>query len=246
MSKNVEVLLRAKETLELFGPGGVHQNSSDARHPASVARIGGAEETEMVQRIFMLPTHEVPRVVVFYGVGRVHGAVGVCARAGQNLANQTSSSVCVVEGDFHSPSLHQYFGVDNSHGFSDAILESRPILDFVRSVPAVNLSVLSGGSRCGEAQALWKSERLRYCVAELRREFSYVLISGPPVSQKQVDAVLFGQIADGSILILESMVTRREAARTAKENLASANVKILGAVLNNHAFSIPEILYKRL
>ena len=246
MSKNVEVLLRAKETLELFGPEGIHQNSSDARHPACVAPIGGAEEAEMVQRIFMLPTHEVPRVVVFYGVGQVHGAVGVCARAGQNLANQTSSSVCVVEGDFHSPSLHQYFGVDNSHGFSDAILESRPILDFVRSVPAVNLSVLSGGSRCGEAQALWKSERLRYCVAELRREFSYVLISGPPVSQKQVDAVLFGQIADGSILILESMVTRREAARTAKENLENANVKILGAVLNNHAFSIPEILYKRL
>lgn len=246
MSKNVEVLLRAKETLELFGPEGIHQDSSDAPHPACVARIGGAEEAEMVQRIFMLPTHEVPRVVVFYGVGQVHGAVGVCARAGQNLANQTSSSVCVVEGDFHSPSLHQYFAVDNSRGFSDAILESRPILGFVRALPGVNLSVLTGGSRCSEAQALWKSERLRYCVAELRREFSYVLISGPPVSQKQVDAVLFGQIADGSILILESMVTRREAARTAKENLASANVKILGAVLNNHAFSIPEILYKRL
>ena len=133
MSKNVEVLLRAKETLELFGPGCVHQNSSDARHPASVARIGGAEETEMVQRIFMLPTHEVPRVVVFYGVGQVHGAVGVCARAGQNLANQTSSSVCIVEGDFHSPSLHQYFGVDNSRIFRcHSRIKARPRL---RSLP---------------------------------------------------------------------------------------------------------------
>lgn len=245
MSKNVEVLLRAKETIELFGPEGIPQKSSEVQNPARVARIGCAEETEMVQRIFMLPTHEVPRVVVFYGVGQVDGAGGVCARAGQNLANQTSSSVCVVEGDFHSPSLHQYFGVDNSRGFTDAILESRPILEFVHS-HGMNLSVLCGGSRCTEAQALWKSERLRYSVAELRREFSYVLISGPSVSQKQVDAVLFGQIADGSILILESMVTRREVALTAKENLASANVKILGAVLNNHAFSIPEILYKRL
>jgi len=246
MSKNVEVLLRAKETIELFGPEDVHQKSSEVRNPVRVARIGCAEEAEMVQRIFMLPTHEVPRVVVFYGVGQVDGAVGVCARAGQNLANQTSSSVCVVEGDFHSPSLHQYFGVDNSRGFTDAILESRPILDFVHALPGMNLSVLCGGSRCTEAQAVWKSERLRYSIAELRREFSYVLISGPSVSQKQVDAVLFGQIADGSILILESMVTRREVARTAKENLASANVKILGAVLNNHAFSIPETLYKRL
>jgi len=42
------------------------------------------------------------------------------------------------------------------------------------------------------------------------------------------------------------MVTRREAARTAKENLFAANVNVLGAVLNNHAFSIPETLYRRL
>jgi len=63
---------------------------------------------------------------------------------------------------------------------------------------------------------------------------------------QHVGGMLLGQIADGVILILESMVTRRETARTAKENLAAANVKILGAVLNNHTFSIPETLYRRL
>ena len=120
MSKNIEALLRVRKGPEVFGPHGIDQESSDVRHPARVAPIGCAEEAEMVQRIFMLPTDQVPRVVVFYGVGQVNGAVGVCARAGQNLANQTSSSVCVVEGDFHSPSLHQYFAVDNSRGFTDA------------------------------------------------------------------------------------------------------------------------------
>jgi Mrp family chromosome partitioning ATPase len=79
---------------------------------------------------------------------------------------------------------------------------------------------------------------------ELRTEFSYVVVYGPQLSLL-VDAMLLGQMADGVILILESMVTRRETARRAKENLAAANVKILGAVLNNHTFSIPETLYKR-
>jgi Mrp family chromosome partitioning ATPase len=94
-------------------------------------------------------------------------------------------------------------------------------------------------------QAAWNSERLRSRIAELRREFSYVLVYSPQVNQ-HVGGLLLGQIADGVILILESMVTRRETARTAKENLAAANVKILGAVLNNHTFSIPETLYRRL
>lgn len=247
MSRNLEVLLRAKETTELFGSKSAPQNGSEAQwHAKGVEAVGSAEEAELVQRVFLLPAHEAPHVVVFCGVGEIDGAGSICARAGQNLANQTGSSVCVVEGNLQSPSLHQYLGLDNSWGLSDAILESCPIRNFVHTLSGMNVSVLCGGSRCGKKQALWKSQQLRRRVAELRQEFSYVLIYGPPVGQKHVDAMLLGQIADGVVLILESMITRREAARTATENLLAANVRVLGAVLNNHTFSIPETIYKRL
>src|SRR6267143_6717301 len=246
MSKNIEVLLRAKEATALLWSKSIPQASAEVRRPSMpVDPIGRAEEVELVQRVFLLPAYEVPRVVVFCGVGQSDGAGGICARAGQNLANQTGSSVCVVEGDFHSPSLHQYLGVENSRGLTDALFESGPIREFVHCSPKTNLSVLPGGSRSGELQAAWNPERLRSRIAELRREFSYVLVYNPQVSQ-HMGGLLLGQIADGVILILESMVTRRETARTAKEDLAAANVKIIGAVLNNHTFSIPENLYKRL
>jgi hypothetical protein len=246
MSKNIEVLLRAKKTTELFGPINISQGSPEVRQPLTrVSPVGGKEEAELVQRVFLLPSFEAPHLVVFYRVGHIDKASGICARAGQNLASQTGASVCVVEGDFLSPSLHKYFDADNSQGLTDAVLESGSIRDFVQPVSGSNLSVLTGGSRCGEAHAPWKSERLRSCMTELRAEFSYVLVDGPEVGQ-HLDAMLLGQIADGVILILESNLTRRETARVVKENLAAANVKILGAVLNNHTFSIPETLYKKL
>jgi hypothetical protein len=246
MSKNIEVLLRAKETAELFGTKRISQESPEVlRPPTRVDPVGSEEEAELVQRVFLLSAFEPPRVVVFYRVGDIDGAAGICARAGQNLANQTGSSVCVVEGDLHSPSLHQYFGMDNFRGLTDAALEPGPIGDFVHSVAGSKLFVLSGGSRCGEGQTLWKSERMRSRLAELRAEYSYVLVDGPRLSP-HFDGILLGQMADGAILILESKVTRRETARTAKENLAAANVKILGAVLNNHTFPIPETLYRKL
>jgi Mrp family chromosome partitioning ATPase len=244
MSQNIEVL-RAKEATELFGSKSTSQRSSEAQCPVRSDSIGSTIEGELVQRVFLLPAQEVPRVVVFCRVGQIEGAAGICARAGQNLANQTGSSVCVVDGDFRSPSLHLCFGLDNSRGFTDAVFESGPIRDFVRSIQGSNLSILSSGSRCGRAPALCKLERLRSRIAELRQEFSFVLVYGPQGGQ-QVDAMLLGQVADGVILILESMVTRRETARATKENLASADVKILGAVLHNHNFSIPETLYRRL
>jgi len=247
MSKNIEVLLRAREaTALLWSKNTPHESQEVKRPPVPIAPIDGRSgEAELVQRVFLLPPDDVPRVVAFCGVGQTDGAGGICVRAGQLLADQTGSSVCIVEGGFHSPSLHRYLGVENLRGLSDALFESARIREFVHCSPNTNLSVLTGGSRSGELQGAWNSELLRSRIAELRREFSYVLVYSPQVSQ-HMGGLLLGQIADGVILILESMVTRREAARTAKEDLAAANVKILGAVLNNHTFSIPESLYKRL
>lgn len=245
MSKNIEVLLRAKETAQLFSPKNVSQDSSEPRLPLkSTDPVGSAEEADLVQRVFLSPVHERPRIVAFYVVGEADGAIGVCAHAAENLSNQTGSSVCVVDADFHAPSVHRYFGVNNSRGLTDAILESGPILDFICPLPGAKLSVLSAGSRCREAQALWRPEWLRPRIEELRSRFSYVLVFCSHAN-RHVDAMLFGQI-DGVILILESLVTRRETARMLKEDLAAANVKILAAILNNHSYPIPENLYRRL
>src|SRR5690349_21860456 len=109
MSKNIEVLLRAKETIDLFRPKSISEKGSEVRQSRMpIDPIGRSDEAELVQRVFLLPAYEVPRVVVFCGIGQTEGAGGICARAGQSLANQTGSSVCVVEGDLRSPSLHQY------------------------------------------------------------------------------------------------------------------------------------------
>lgn len=246
MSKNIEVLLRAKQTAELFQSKTISEKSSEPkRRSTPIDPVGSAEEAKLIQRVFLAPTHEAPHLVVFGGVAHSDGAGSICARASQNLANQTGASVCIVECDFHSPVFYQYFHVENTPGLTDALLEFGPIQDFIHSVPNSNLSVLPAGSRFGEAQALWNPERIRSRIAELRQEFSYVLVYCPEVSS-QFGGTLLCQIADGVILILESMTTRRETARAAKENLEAANVKILGAVLNNHTFAIPETLYRRL
>src|SRR5258707_13550841 len=161
MSKNIEVLLRAKETTGLFGLKGISQESPEVRRPPSrFDPVGSEEEAELVQRVFLLPAYETPHVVVFYRVGDIDGGVGICARAGQNLANQTGSPVCMVEGDLHSPSLHEYFDMDNFRGLTDAPLEPGPIRDFVHSLPGSNPSVLPGGFLFGGGQNFLKSEAM--------------------------------------------------------------------------------------
>ncbi len=105
MSKNIEVLLRAREaTALLWSKSTPHESQEVKRPPVPIEPIAGRSgEAELVQRVFLLSPDDVPRVVAFCGVGQSDGAGGICVRTGQLLADQTSSSVCVVEGGFHSP-----------------------------------------------------------------------------------------------------------------------------------------------
>jgi Mrp family chromosome partitioning ATPase len=82
-------------------------------------------------------------------------------------------------------------------------------------------------------------------LAELRSAFDYVLIDAPPLNS-YADAMVFGRLADGVVLVLEANATRREAALRVAESLRSAKISVLGAVLNKRTFPIPSALYKRL
>jgi hypothetical protein len=83
------------------------------------------------------------------------------------------------------------------------------------------------------------------CLAELRNEFEYAVIQGP-VAGLSSEAALLGQLADGIILVLGAHSTRRATARKIKETLEAAQSRILGTVLSERRFPVPEGIYRRL
>src|SRR5258707_6038467 len=107
MSKNIEVLLRAREATALLWSKNVPQESSEVRRPpVPIETIGRSGEAELVQRVFLLSPDDVPRVVAFCGVGQTDGAGGICGPAGRLLADQTGSAMWCVAGGFQSAAPH--------------------------------------------------------------------------------------------------------------------------------------------
>jgi Mrp family chromosome partitioning ATPase len=82
-------------------------------------------------------------------------------------------------------------------------------------------------------------------IKDLGDEFGFIVINAPPIGLYS-DATLLGQVANGVVLVLEAHSTRRSATRRAKLALEAANVLVLGTVLNNRTFPIPEKIYHRL
>jgi Mrp family chromosome partitioning ATPase len=86
---------------------------------------------------------------------------------------------------------------------------------------------------------------MRLRLAELRAEFDYVLLDVAALTDSN-DAMLLGGSADGVVLVLKANTSRRESARKSMQDLENAKARVLGAVLNQRTFPIPQSIYNKI
>jgi len=246
MSRNFDILQRMEgfsiPSQTIPKTKAAHANGHSHRRNGRSSADG--EVMNLVQRVFILPgMADAPGAVAFCGVNAGDGCSWVCARTGEVLADQGAGSVCIVDANLRSPSLHEYFRFDNGAGFADAARDSRPMHEFARRASGSNLWLITAGDVGREPNGALHPERLRARITELRGDFDHILIDTPPI-HSYADAILLGQMTDGVVLVVGSNSTRREPARIAKENLEAAKVPVIGAVLNKRTFPIPDAVYR--
>jgi Mrp family chromosome partitioning ATPase len=228
--------------------GKAHRREVRARDVYRNARrelIACEEELKLVQRIFLGREQDSPRIALFSGPEREGGCAAICVRTGEVLASQAAGSVCLVDADFRAPSLHEYFGVPNEKGLAEATRQCGPIQEFAQQLSPANLWLVPSGYGASQLHLGKAAEGLRARMEELRNAYRYVIVHSGPLWLNG-DAMMFSKWTDGVVLILEADRTRRDTARRIKESLAVANAKVLGVVLNNRSYPIPESLYSRL
>ena len=70
-------------------------------------------------------------------------------------------------------------------------------------------------------------------------------MQGQPAGESSMTTEM-AQISDGVVLVISAQRTRRASARKFKEMLEAAQVRLLGTVLSDREFPIPEGIYRRL
>jgi Mrp family chromosome partitioning ATPase len=214
----------------------------DNKRPHIAGAKAGPPHPEILRlvHVLFLSSATAPHHVMFCGVDADDGSGSVCASAARTLASEVSSRVCLVDAKTLGTSVQRALNLDES-GFPSSISlvqhssVPRQVDRNLWFVSAVHLT--SGGAWNGGAEQICSR------LLDLRKEFGYLLVDAPPLG---IDIMtwLLGQVADGVVLVLEANATRRATARRAKENLEAANVPLLGTVLNNRTFPIPEKLYR--
>ena len=247
MSRNFELMTQLK-----LHAGVIDKPKPDTANRAAATQVvpilsshagsaSGEEMLRLIQRIFLSANGNGPRQVVLCGVDGENSSSSVCAMAGRTLAANSSRPVCVVDANVRSPRLSAMFGVEGKNPFSGP---SAPLRDQCVKV-GNNLWLAGPNILADNSRVLLPPDQLKERLTQLREAFEYMLIDAPGTSVCG-DAQLLSQFADAAILVIEANSTRRLTARKAKESLDAAGVRVLGAVLHNRSFPIPERLYKRL
>jgi Mrp family chromosome partitioning ATPase len=209
------------------------------------AELARQEEIKLVQRVFMTSGKPVRRAVLFAGVERENGCIAVCVRAGQTLARLTPNSVCVVDANLRTPALQCSLGTDDDRGLAAAIAQSSLASPFaVRATPD-NLWLLPSGASPWDPDVLFTPDRVRPRFEELSGMFDHLLVNAPPINL-YAESLALCQFVDGVVLVLQANATRREIVRDVKVRLEEFDVPLLGIVLNNRTFPIPDVVYRRL
>jgi protein-tyrosine kinase len=192
----------------------------------------------LVHRVFFPGWPRPCRQVVFTSADGYSDAGFTCAHVGQMMAKRLPGTVFVIETD------------QNDTAVEKALNHREPL----------ELLPIGKSSKCGRRvhENLWllrsteffeeqtrSLDWIRSRLGELRREFDYAVIHAPAVGACG-ETGLLGQIADGVILVLDERRTRRATAREAKAVLQAANARLLGVVLNERQFPIPESIYRKL
>ncbi len=205
-------------------------------------RFAEEQIRNLVRQVFFPGSQRPARQIVFCSVDE-KDISGICLRVGQALSAQIPGTVCVVEADSDALSVASRNG-DAGREFIFSQRDSHSLHKLSRPLSG-NLCLLPQEAFLGDSGCVTSAAWLRARLGELRLEFDYAVLHGPP-ARLHSEVALLGQLSDGVVLVVEANSTRRATAQSVKRMLQAANVRLLGAVLNQRGFPIPEGIYRKL
>ncbi|HUA98736.1 MAG TPA: hypothetical protein VMA34_10445 [Terracidiphilus sp.] len=192
--------------------------------------VASVEELQLVQRLFVLPGGEAPRVVVVCRADRGDGAELVCARTAEILAGQVKERVCLVDANLSDPALHCRYDLDGAAPSVDARQNGQTVNGAANHRRPRNLWILPGRvlrQRCSSLSPEWARAELQ----GLKEKFGFLVVCAPPL-ESAPDGFLWGRFSDGVLLVVDAHLTCREQVLKVRRSLEAYGVRLLGAVIN--------------
>lgn len=180
--------------------------------------------------MFMSPDRPL-RNLVITSAGPQEGKTTVANALAITMA-QAGSRVLLVDTDMRRPRMHRVYGVSNEIGVSSVLVGDAKLSDAIKHTEVPNLDILPCGPVPPNPAEMLLSNAFKALIVELNNRYERIVFDSPPVGAV-TDPVILGTQTDGVVLVFKGGQTTREIAAQATRSILDANVRILGAIIND-------------
>lgn len=211
-------------------------NPVAARHFQSFQNLSG-------QIDLLIKDKNLQSILVVDAEGSMETAA-VIANLGIYLSRNAGHKVLIIDADLRSqwsPSISGIFNISNKPGLTH-VLEGRISFDDAVRHMGHNLHVLPSNKTTFNPLTLVGSSMMADLIRRAGKEYDLIFISCADL-RRFTDAVLLSSIADGTVLVINENKVKRQVVMNALVPLEKKKINLLGVVLNNRTFEIPEVIY---
>ena len=144
---------------------------------------------------------------------------------------QAGKRTLLIEADLRKPSLHRILNLDNQVGLTNYLAggEAQPV-DIAKPTHITNLFAVPSGPLPPNPAELLSSARMVELLSLAAGKFDQVIVDSPPLLGL-ADALIIGNLCEGTLLTVEMGNTPRGYALGALKRLRGSRVHVLGAIL---------------
>ncbi len=225
-----EKIEQPESIYEPIYPEGMKPNCPLVTHfqPGS---LGGEQFRKLRTHLLRLNILNPPKTIMVTSATDGEGKTFVAANLAAGIARELHSHALLVDCDLRSPSVAQWFCLQNGHGLSDYLTGGWELSKLLMNTGMERLSVLTAGSPRNKPTELIGSKKMETLVHELKSRYPdrYIIFDSTPLLITTEPEVL-ARLVDGMIIVVKAGVTPRETIQQAIAPLEKE--RILGFVLN--------------
>lgn len=187
-----------------------------------------------------------PKVIAIssaiHGEGKTITAINLSVTFAQDL---NKKSILLVDADLRKGTLAKALGLKPEKGFSDILSNGASPDEALLNIGIDNLHILPAGNRPHNPVELLSSYKAKQVISEFRQKYDYLIFDCPPVIPV-TDSGVLGPLCDGVLMVLQAGRTQRGVIVHAQDRLQAVRARVLGYVMTNIEYHIPEYIYRYL
>jgi len=171
------------------------------------------------------------RVLAVIEARQGHGCSAIAANLAVTFA-QLGKRTLLIDANLRAPLQHTLFGIKPAYGLVDFIKGGEHLDKSLAKVPGFRcLSVMCAGAPPSNPQELFERVLFGFLMETVPNQYDVVIVDTPPMLEC-ADAQLIAARARGAVLVTKRHRTRLADIMRVKSQLESADVSLLGAVID--------------